>query len=291
MGGVPDTKRAIACLRRAFSNRSIQIASGSVLYHMLSEAQKFVFATRDLNNSPTQAETDERIIRLAEPILIVHQLSDAISILARRRTPSLTQRLRQLAAFKKGRDEAENQFQETAYEIYCACEFARYQYPIAFIDPRQASRYKHRVEFLIKHKWPVECKRPRSERGILKGVRDTCDKIDERSSPGIVCVGLENALPGKYFFWELLDDESIRKEVRKRVQGFLDNSGEELMDIVSTSQAVGILLHYTAICYNHGDETVELPHLRTVLLRDRTNLACDVIRNLVTYLELFANIS
>jgi hypothetical protein len=251
---------------------------------MLSEARKFVAAAKDLDKSETQAQTDGRIIKLAEPILVVHQLSDSIPVLARKRTPSLAQRLRQLAAFKKGAPQARDQFHEAAYELYCASEFVNSQYPVAFIDPRQVSRYKSRVEFLIKHKWPAECKRPRSEEGILRGVRDACRKIDERSLPGVVCLSLENALQGSYFFWELMDDDAIQVEVRQRVQLFLDKSGQKLMSVVRNSTAIGILIHYTALCYNHGDETIELPRLRTALLRDGKSLGQDVIPQIMAYM-------
>lgn len=252
---------------------------------LLSETEKFINGVQDLDRSPTQAQTDERLIKLAEPILVFYHLADAIPILAKKHTPSLTPRLRQLAEFRASSTEHEHQFQETAYEIYCASQFALAGYSPAFVDPGQRSHYIKRVEFLVRHKWSVECKRPRSEGRILANIRAACAKIDERAVPGIVCVALENALPGNYSFWELLNADSIRAEVKQRVNRFLNAAGSDLMAIVSNSQAVGLLLNYTALCYNHKEETFEFPRLQAAILRNGSTVSRNVIAKLVEQLD------
>jgi len=199
---VAEFARLLMDVRALFPERSIAVDPDSELSYLLSEVDLFVAGARDIAAGTSDATTDEHAATVGYPLLCFWHLADAMLSLNAADVPKMKQTLESVASLRHGDAEQEEQFYDAAYELVSASDFHRGGLRPSFIDTRQRSRYQKRVEYLLLHKWPVECKRPRSLETVVRQARKAREKIDERSNPGIVCISLDHALSDRATFRE-----------------------------------------------------------------------------------------
>jgi len=248
---------------RAFTSRSLKIRPGSELGYLLDEVQKFDSSTRDQTPGKSGSETDERAVLIGAILLRAQRLATSLADLEKKKVPRVSETLKTLGSFDHGNSEHELQFDESEYELHMASQFVGFGQRVSFVKAASPSRYKQRVEFMLGYKWPVECKRPRSKDQILTNIDKAIAKIDERGQSGIVCVGLESALPmAPALFLEAADETDICEQVSSHVQPWLLANKEVIQDRLLRSHARFLILTYVARSYIHNSEHVALPSLR-----------------------------
>ncbi len=255
----PDT--AVRIIEDAYKARSLTIEPQSELLYLLAEVTKYQSATGDLQPGATDAATDVQAVAVAGTLLRAIRLADSLEALIEAGTPKLTETLKTLASFDHGNAEHESQFDESEYELHAASQFLGFGQTVAFVHTKSPSRYQQHVEFMLGYKWPVECKRPRSEGQILSNLRKAVAKIDERQQPGIACVALEAALPMNVPFLEVENTEDTSQRVAQHVWPWLDRNRKEIETILSNSWTRFLMMTYVVRTYVHATEEVGLPSL------------------------------
>lgn len=248
---------------RAFTSRSLKIRPGSELSYLLDEVQKFESATRDQKGGTTGSETDERAVHVGATLLRAQRLATSLADLEKKKVPRISETLKTLGSFNHGSSEHELQFDESEYELHMSSQFLGFGPRVSFVKAASPSRYKQRVEFMLGYKWPVECKRPRSKDQILANIDKAIAKIDERAQPGIVCIGLESALPMvPPVFLEAADETDICERVSSHLRSWLLEKREVIQRKLAPSYARFVILTYVVPSYMHNSEHVALPSLR-----------------------------
>jgi hypothetical protein len=235
---------------------------GSELSYLLEEIQKFESSTRDQPAGKTGSETDERAVLVGATLLRAQRLATSIAHLDKKRVPHMAETLKTLRGFKHGNREHELQFDESEYELHMASQFVGFGQKVSFVRAASPSRYKQRVEFMLGYKWPVECKRPRSEGQIFSNMDKAIAKIDERAQPGLVCLGLELALPMQPgLFLEAADESDICAQVSSHLRPWLSENRDAMQGRLSKSYARFLILTYVVRSYMHDTEQIGLPSL------------------------------
>ncbi len=273
-------------IKAAFNARSLEIPPDSELNYLLEEVQKFESSTRDQSPGKTAADTDDRAVFVGSTLLRAVRLADSIAILENHRVPKTTETLKTLASFKHGNPEHESQFDESEYELHMASQFVGFGQRVSFVKAKSASRYQQRVEFMLGYKWPVECKRPRSEATILENINKAITKINERSQSGLVCVGLETALPmqrGGYI--EAADESDICALVSAHLKPWLLENRASIQDKLARGYSRFLIVTYMVRSYMHETEQVALPSLRVGLSSSGDWITTNVIHTCIRALK------
>lgn len=257
----------ISVIRAAYASRSyrgepLEIPADSELNYLLEEVHRFESYSRDQQAGDTPAETDERAVLLGGTLLRAVRLADSISILENHAAQRIAETLWTLARLKHGNYQHEAQFDDSEYELHVGSQFVGFGQRVSFIQASLPSRYMKRVEFMIGYKWPVECKRPHSERRILDIIDEAIVKIDERKQTGLVCIGLEAALPMPGAFLEALDANDIRASVSEHLEPWLLENHKSIQQKLGKSHARFAIFTYTVCSYMHDCEQVCMPSLR-----------------------------
>ncbi len=255
--------QAIDTIRAIYSKRSADIAAGSVLSYCLDEAAKFVGRQRDLLLPTGFAEQDELDQRVGLPLHTVYRVAKSLDGLDAADVPKLAEKMRDLARFRSGDQEQESQFREAEYELLCAMEFLTADGRPAFIVNDKKDRYQKNVEFLIRHKWPVECKRPRVRNRVVANIRAAIEKIAEREQPGVVCLSLDEALSLDPAERVVLDVESACEVANAKLRALWEVIGNDALDALAGTLVVGVLFHQTVLVKT-CDDTVNMPVFRAV---------------------------
>jgi hypothetical protein len=194
------------------------------------------------------------------------RLDRALSILSGADVPHVTETLRTLSSFKHGKPQHRLQFDQSEYELHMAAQFEGLGQRISFIDTKRPSRYKHRVEFMVGYKWPIECKHPQSEQRIIPNVDAALKKVTERGQAGIICIGLEQALPvTQRPYIEAMKAEDVRSSVSQDTAPWFAKHKGLLANRLMQSCGRFIIFTYSALAYVHDSEAVALPSLRLAL--------------------------
>jgi hypothetical protein len=269
-------------LEMALSGRSIAVNADSELHYLVTEVKEFVTGTRDLAAAATDSETDEIAVTVGYPLLVFWHLADAIALLLTARVPKLQETLRTVASLRHGDADQEEQFYDAAYELVSAADFCREGLRPSFIDTGQRSRYQKRVEYLLKHKWSVECKRPRSPDGIVRLAGDARRKIDERGTRGVVCICLDHAFTDRVSFREYATVRDLQIDASTALQNYLDNAKDGLLKAATSDHSVAVVFHMELLGYVHDTECISGPLLRCAL----TGSGCVLSQNVVQGLEM-----
>ena len=260
---VADARELIVGLYRS---KNVNIPSESELWYLLEEMRKFTAGIKNISAGKTPSETDDLAMVVGFNLLRGCRLSESLQPLSNANVPHITQTLRTLASFKHCIAQHRLQFDESEYELYMASQFVGLGPRVSFIDTKRPSRFKQRVEFMLGYKWPVECKHPRSERGILVNIDAALKKLNERSQAGIICIGLEVALPMKTApYLEVMKAADVVQVVSQHVEPWLTKHREMLSERLMQSYGRFIIFTYTISNYIHEDQHVGLPSLRLAL--------------------------
>lgn len=279
-----EFNRLIQSINHVFSERSIPIATDSELYYLKGEAQKFNDSSRDLSPGATDSETDESAVLTGYPLLNFWHLADSVASLCHANVAKLKETLTVLGSLKHADTVQEEQFYDAAYEVVSAADFYRSGLRPSFIATTQASRHQKRVEYLLLHKWPVECKRPRSRGSIISQAKNARTKIDERGQPGVVCISLDHVLSDNARFREYESIHHMQCTVSAQFQQFLSDRKTELVEKGTSEHVVALLFHLKLLGYLHDCERVSGPLLRCAIRRDGPIVSRDVMRSVRTLL-------
>jgi len=280
-----EFERLLRQVRGVFSRRSIVIGVDSELSHLLTEVDLFVARSRDIPAGTTDNATDEHAVRVGYPPLCFWHLADAVVTLDTGNVPKIKQTLESVASLRHGDDDQEEQFYDAAYELVSATDFHRGGLRPSFIDTRQRSRYQKRVEYLLLHKWPVECKRPRSLETVVRQAKRAREKIDERSSPGIICISLDHALSDRATFRDYDSIHDLQCEASQALDGYLANARDQLILEGTSQHAVAVLFHLELLGYIHDTERISGPLLRCAITSEGKMLSTDVVQKLRQVLQ------
>ncbi len=277
---------AVSTITTAYRARSLPISADSELHHLLNEVLRFEDSARDLTPGQTDADTDEQAVLVGAELLRAVRLADAIALLVHHTVPKITETLKTLSSFKHGNVEQEAQFDESEYELHVASQFVGFGQRVSFVEAKSPSRYQQRVEFMLGYKWPVECKRPRSSRQILPNIEKAIAKIDERAQPGLICVGLEAALPiARETFLEVDDTNDICSQISKHTGPWLQANREAIQTKLLSSWTRFLIVTYMVRCYMHKSEDVALPSLRLGLSASGDWITNDVPKSCIEALK------
>lgn len=272
---------------KAFTSRSLKITPGSELSYLLDEVQKFESSMRDQLAGKTDSETDDLAVLVGATYLRAQRLATSIAALAKTRVPRIKETLRTLGSFMHGTSEHELQFDESEYELHVASQFVGFGQRVSFVETKSPSRYKQRVEFMLGYKWPVECKRPRSKDQILYNIDKAIAKIDERAQPGLVCLGLESALPMQMgSFLEATDANDVSAQVLSHLQPWLSENRNAIQARLTKSYARFLIITYVVRSYMHDVESVGLPSLRLGLSASGDWITTNVTQTCIEALKM-----
>jgi hypothetical protein len=272
-------------LRELFRERSVSIECTSYLRSYLDEVDRFVEGAKDIRSPDTEKNRDELAILLSAKPLLMFRLAESLARLAEANTPGLTKRLRELARMPAGDADREQEFQDVEYETYCASEFTFQNERVSFVKCKKDLRYRKHVEFLVRHKFSVECKRPRRWGTVTKNVRDAVKKIVERKQPGLVAITLDHVFCVEYPFIQLLNEDDLRSATTAR---FLDGwvrIAHKVLESIRNTPVRAILIHYRCPSYNHSTEMIGLPTFRLALLPNGQWLGTNVIEECLRLLR------
>lgn len=264
-----------------FRERGVEVPVGSALRGLLDEVEKFVEGSQDLTPSETHSETDDRVVGLGRPLLQASQLWEALRALDDICSPKLAGKMRTLASFSARSTAHLAQFDDAIYEFLCAAEIAAAGRRVSFLDQRQGSRFRQRVEFLISHRWPVECKRPRSTDKLLRNIRAAVDKICERETPGLIFIALDWILAGESPYRETAGEDALIQEVAQEWKELWKSQKPRVLAALAGSRVSGVVFHASVLAYYHDEGMIGLPRLRLGLLPDGTEIHNQVIENLL----------
>lgn len=226
----------------------------------------FLEGTRDLQAGNSNSETDDLAVNIGLDLLRGVRLGDELSVLSGADVPHVAETLRTLASFEHSKPQHRLQFGQSEYELHMASQFEGFGQRVSFVDTRRPSRYKQRVEFMVGYKWPVECKHPQSERRIIPNVDAALRKLVERGQPGIICIGLEQALPmTQQPYIEVLKSEDVLSSVSQSMVPWFAKHRGLLANRLVHSCGRFIIFTYSALAYVHDSEAVALPSLRLAL--------------------------
>jgi hypothetical protein len=257
---------ARARILKAFAARSVEIRDDSELWFVLEEMRLFSEGTRDLQTGDSNSQTDDLAVIVGLDLVRGMRLHNELSTLLGTGVPHVVETLRTLASFKHSKPQHRSQFGQSEYELHMAAQFHGFGERVSFVDTRRPSRYKQRVEFMVGYKWPVECKHPQSERKIIPNVDAALKKLTERGQAGIICIGLEQALPmtGEPYL-EVIQSEDVLSKVSQHVAPWFAKHKRILASRLTQSCGRFIVFTYSSLAYVHDSETVALPSLRLAL--------------------------
>lgn len=271
---------------KTFASRSVEILHDSELWFVLEEMRLFSAGTRDLAAGRSNSETDDLSINVGLDLLRGIRLDLELSTLTGANVPHIAETLRTLASFKHGNLQHRLQFDESEYELHMAAQFEGFGERISFVDTRRPSRYKQRVEFMVGYKWPIECKHPQSERRIIPNVAAAQRKLNERRQAGIICIGLEQALPmPERPFIELMNDKDVLPRVSEHVAPWFANHSKHLVRSLANGYGRFIIFTYSALVYAHESEMIGVPSLRLALSTTGDWIQEAVIETCLTHLR------
>ena len=251
---------------RTFATRSVEVLPDSELWFVLEEMRLFSDGTRDHETGNTDSETDDLAVNVGLDLLRGVRIDEELGILSGADVPHMTETLRTLASFKHGSLQHRLQFNESEYELHMAAQFQGHGQRVSFVDTRRPSRYKQRVEFMVGYKWPIECKHPQSKRKIIPNIDAALKKLNERGQPGIICIGLEQALPmAERLYIEVIKAEDVVARVSEQVAPWFANHKMLLANRLAQGCGRFIIFTYSAHAYVHDSEMVALPSLRLAL--------------------------
>jgi hypothetical protein len=195
--GIDEVCRAREQILLTFTCRHITVDTQSELWFVLDQMEHYCRGTRDLKPGATDSDTDDQVVEVGRELLRGLRLYGALVPLVKGKVPHLIETLRTLASFRHDSVQHRFQFDQSEYELYMTAQFQGHGPRVSFVDTRRPSRYRRRVEFMLGYKYPVECKHPQSERRIFPNIDAAIQKLEERQTPGAICIGLEDALPSK----------------------------------------------------------------------------------------------
>jgi len=276
--GAAEFEQLLAEVRRVLAERSISAGPDTELHYLMDEVRKYVARTGDLASSATDAGTDERAVTVGYPLLCFWHLADAIACLHASSVPTVQQALETVSSRRHGDADQEEQFYDAAYELTSANDFLRCGIRPSFIHTKQCSRYQKRVEYLLMHKWPVECKRPRSLDNIVGRAKDAREKIDERKTRGLVCISLSHAFSDRATFREYQSVHHLQCCASEQLNTYLAGSREQLLAAGTSKYSIGVVFHLELLGYLHDTERVSGPLLRCAITAEGRVLSQDVLR-------------
>lgn len=261
-----EIELARAQILKTFAARSVEILTDSELWFVLEEMRLFSQTTKDLQAGHSNSETDDLAVNVGLDLLRGIRLDGALSILSGADVPHVVETLRTLASFKHGKPQHRLQFDQSEYELHIAAQFEGFGQRVSFVDTRRRSRYKQRVEFMVGYKWPVECKHPQSEKRIIPNIDAALKKLIERGQPGIICIGLEQALPmTSRRYIEVMNSEDVQSMVSEEIAPWFAKHKGLLASRLMQTCCRFIIFTYSALAYVHDSEAVALPSLRLAL--------------------------
>jgi hypothetical protein len=251
---------------RTFAERSVEILADSELWFVLEEMRLFSADSRDLRAGNSNSETDDLAVTVGLDLVRGMRLDGELSILSAAGVPHVTETLRNLASFKHSKPQHRLQFDQSEYELHMAAQFEGFGQRVSFVDTRRPSRYKQRVEFMVGYKWPIECKHPQSERRIIPNVDAALRKLSEREQAGIICIGLEQALPiTREPYIEVIKSEDVLSMVSQYLAPWFAKHKGLLANRLMQSCGRFIIFTYSSLAYVHDSEAVALPSMRLAL--------------------------
>jgi hypothetical protein len=261
-----EIELARARILKTFAARSVEILADSELWFVLEEMRLFSEGTRDLQAGNSNSETDDLAVTVGLDLVRGIRQDGELTILSGAGVPHVTETLRTLASFKHSKPQHRLQFDQSEYELHMAAQFEGFGHRVSFVDTRRPSRYKQRVEFMVGYKWPIECKHPQSARRIIPNVDAALKKVTERAQTGIICIGLEQALPMTQApYIEVIKSEDVLPRVSQHVAPWFAKHKGLLANRLMQSCGRFIIFTYSSLAYVHDSEAVALPSLRLAL--------------------------
>lgn len=278
--------RELTDFRGLCGNVGVSIQTGTCLAAALSEAEAFADGTQDIGVPDWDMLPQERGIAIAEDILVGWHVASSSNLLARHNVTALAEHLNDLARLPLNDVDRQQEFLDTAYELQCAGDFMSGGVRVSFIRrAQQSATTQKRVEFLIRHRWPAECKRPRVLGTISKNIALIREKLDERSAPGVACICLENVLNTGSSYTTAEDKQDYLQQLERRYRplerAILDPIVAEMQD----STIVGCLLHHSELIRYSGNDTVGRIVVRTLVTRSGSVVRTDTIPQVIAILQ------
>lgn len=252
--------RARERILHTFFTRHIEVNLHSELWFVLDQMDRYVQSTRDLKPGHSDADTDNQAVEVGRALLRGLRLDSAMCQLLNARVPHLIETLRALASFEHDRSQHRLQFNQSEYELCMAAYFQGHGMRVSFVDTRRPSRYKQRVEFMLRYRYPIECKHPQSEKGIYRNIDAAIRKLEERRVPGGICIGLEDCLgptpPGSYI--EVLKTHDAVEVITQRFAPWFAQNRMRIKQRLNQNCCKFILFTYSSLAYIHEHEAVSL---------------------------------
>jgi hypothetical protein len=277
---------AAVYVRQVYVRRGVDIPTASFLNMILLETEKFAASVTDVQPPTTGSSQDDLALMMAGKQLLTFRLAESLRELERVNTPGLTERIRELVTKNAGDPQHEEQFLDAEYETFCASEITFDSCRVSFIHSRQeTARLQKRVEFLISHKWPVECKRPQASHTVVRNLRAAVEKIVERSQPGIVCLSLDAVLSLARPFAEFDSESDLLDAAAAKFHELWQSLKDDVLAAIRGTPVRVVLIHHVQPSYFHQTETAGLPTLRLAISPDGKLISTNVIATCLALLE------
>lgn len=285
--GVAEIGLARERILQAFASRSIPIDPKSELWFVLDEMDHFCKGTRDLKGTDSQSATDDRAVEVGRDLLRGLRIDNALDSLTGAKVPHLSETLRTLSSFTHGNTQHRFQFDQSEYELHMAAQFQGHGQRISFVDTRRPSRYRQRVEFMVGYKYPVECKHPQAERRIVPNIDAALQKLEERQMPGILCIGLENALPlsPPAPYLEVLSVQDAQYFISQHFAQWLSTNRKRVEGRLEQSCGRFIIFTYSVLAYVHSAEAVYIVSMRLAMAHSGEWIESEVVKTCINRLK------
>lgn len=280
-----EIDRVIQRIEEMIRARGLKVEPGSVLEARLATARTFAAGPIKFT-AATGSDEDEQAVAVGREVLWLWQLWESLDALDGR-TPTLTERLVDLVRQQAGDPEREQEFYDTQYELFSAADFAKSGTKVNLMSKDQESnRFVKRVEFLLKHAHPVECKRPRGRDSVLENLKKAAVKVDERAQPGLVCLSFDNVIHPRKSFLEEANVNTFDNAVGDQLQAWWRTNQTQALALIKDSPVRAVVIHVTKCLYTHDDERVGLPTIREAFLASGQWIRAGVVGRCLSELEL-----
>lgn len=124
---------------------------------------------------------------------------------------------------------------------------------------------KH-VEFELRNRWAIECKRLRSTKQALRRLRGAKSQLEERGKLGAVCLSLDVVVPPENgVFWEAAGVEDLEERICAVARPFLRRLAADFVREIRCDAVRCVVATFSVLALYHEGESVSLPVFRVAI--------------------------
>lgn len=280
-----DFREKWETIKAIFAHRSVTIGCDSQLNHLLQTVEDILDDSEAQKQIVKAPMTDEDAAGKATYLLNLWHVGYFLEAVCRINAPKLNEKLQEVASYNHGDEQQEEQFEASLYEIICAGDFANVQLKPSFISSKKEDRHQYNVEFLLKNKHPVECKRPRHQGTLIPNVRNAKHKIEEREqTKGIISISLDSILSRMHKFEIYNNEREFENEVNEHFSNLICKNKSTIMDGAFGGNVIAVLFHFKVLACVTEEESVDGPLHRWLLDKDGNligNSVFDTLKDLL----------